>query len=89
MDIGVTEGWFPRSRNPELVTKGMAELKERSAKAGRNMETLSISVFGAPGDQKLLDSYREAGVTRVILRLPSEGRDTVLPLLDQFAKFLR
>lgn len=87
--VDYCEGWFPRSRSPELVTKGMAELKERSAKAGRNMQTLSISVFGAPGDQKLLDTYREAGVTRVILRLPSEGRDTVLPLLDQFAKVLR
>jgi hypothetical protein len=25
----------------------------------------------------------------VILRLPSEGRDTILPMLDQYARFLR
>ena len=87
--VDYCEGWFPRSRNPELVTKGMAELKDRAAKAGRDMETLSVSVFGAPGDQKLLDTYQGIGATRVILRLPSESRDTILPLLDQYAKFLR
>ena len=59
------------------------------AKAGRDMRTISVSVFGAPGDQMLLDTYRDIGATRVILRLPSEGRDKILPMLDQFAKFLR
>jgi probable F420-dependent oxidoreductase len=87
--VDYCEGWFPRSRNPELVTKGMAELTDRAAKAGRDMQTISVSVFGAPGDQKLLDTYREVGTTRTILRLPSEGRDKILPLLDQYAKFLR
>jgi hypothetical protein len=48
-----------------------------------------VSVFGAPGDQKLVDTYRETGATRVILRLPSEGRDKILPMLDQYAKILR
>ena len=30
-----------------------------------------------------------AGVTRAILRLPSDGRDTVLPLLDQWSKLVK
>lgn len=86
--VDYCEGWFPRSRNPELVTKAMAELKDRAAKAGRDMQTISVSVFGAPGDQKLVDTYRDIGATRVILRLPSESRDTILPMLDQYARFL-
>jgi len=28
-------------------------------------------------------------VTRIILLLPSEGRETILPLLDQYTTFLR
>ena len=87
--VDYCEGWFPRSRSPELVTKGMTELKERAAKAGRDMQTISVSVFGAPGDQKLIDTYRDIGAARVILRLPSEGRDKILPRLDQYAKFLQ
>lgn len=87
--VDYCEGWFPRSRQPELVTKGMVELQERAAKAGRDMQSLSVSVFGVPGEPQLLETYREAGVTRCILRLPSAGRDTVLPMLDQYAAFLQ
>jgi probable F420-dependent oxidoreductase len=86
--VDYCEGWFPRSRQPELVIKGMKELQERAAKAGRDMQTISVSVFGMPGDARLLDTYRQAGATRCILRLPSEGRDSILPMLDQYAKLL-
>jgi probable F420-dependent oxidoreductase len=86
--VDYCEGWFPRSRQPELVMKGMLELRERAARAGRKLDTISVSVFGVGPDAKLLDTYRAAGVTRTILRLPSEGRDTILPLLDQWAKLL-
>lgn len=87
--VDYCEGWFPRSRQPALVMQGMRELKERAAKAGRDMQTLSVSVFGADASAALLDTYRTAGVTRCILRLPSEGRETVLPLLDQYAQLVR
>ncbi len=86
--VDYCEGWFPRSRQPERVTQGMAELQERASKAGRAMESISVSVFGAADDAQLLDAYRGAGVTRCILRLPSESRDTILPLLDQYAQLL-
>jgi probable F420-dependent oxidoreductase len=87
--VDYCEGWFPRSRQPELVTKGMVELQERAAKAGRDMQTISVSVFGVPADAHMIDTYREAGVMRCILRLPSVERDEILPLLDQYAAFLR
>ena len=53
------------------------------------MRSLSVSVFGVAADPKLIGMYQEAEVTRIILRLPSEGRDTILPLLDQYAALLR
>jgi probable F420-dependent oxidoreductase len=87
--VDYCEGWFPRSRQPELVTKGMVELRERDARAGRDIRTISVSVFGVAAEQQLVDTYQAAEVTRVILRLPSEGRDTILPLLDQYTTFLR
>ena len=40
-------------------------------------------------ERATLDTYASAGITRAILRLPSEGRDAVLPLLDQYAKLMR
>ena len=86
--VDYCEGWFPRSRQPQLVSQGMNALREYAARAGRDMQTISVSVFGVAGDQKLVDMYRDVAVTRVILRLPSEGRETILPLLDQYAAFL-
>ena len=87
--VDYCEGWFPRSRQPQLVSQGMNALREYAARAGRDMRTISVSVFGVAGDQKLVDMYRDVDVTRVILRLPSEGRETILPLLDQYAPFLQ
>jgi probable F420-dependent oxidoreductase len=87
--VDFCEGWFPRGRNPEAVVTGMADLKARAARAGRDMKTISVSVFGAPAERAALDRFAEIGATRAILRLPSEGRDTVLPLLDQWTKLIR
>jgi len=87
--VDYCEGWFPRSRRPELVPQGMNALREYAARAGRDMRTLSVSVFGVAADPKLIGMYQDAEVTRIILRLPSEGRETILPLLDQYATLLR
>jgi probable F420-dependent oxidoreductase len=83
------EGWFPRARNLDAVFSGMADLRQRVERAGRDPKTISVSVFGlVKPDRPTLDRLREAGVTRTILRLPSEGRDRILPLLDQHAKLV-
>jgi probable F420-dependent oxidoreductase len=84
----IGDGWFPRARNTERLFAGLEELKGLAAKAGRDMKQISVSVFGAPGDRAVLDRYRAAGITRAILRLPPEGRDKILPLLDQHTKLL-
>ena len=52
------------------------------------MKTISVSIFAAPPDEAKLDQFRQAGATRALLLLPPEGRDTVLPLLDQWSKFI-
>jgi probable F420-dependent oxidoreductase len=87
--VDFCEGWFPRGRAPEVILPGIKDLKARADKAGRDFKTISISVFGARPEARTLDTYAGAGVTRAILRLPSEGRDTILPLLDQYAKLVR
>ena len=87
--VDLCDGWFPRGRNPELLLTMIAELKQRAANAGRDMKTISVSAFAAPADRATLDRFAAAGVTRSILRLPSEPRDKVLPLLDQYAKLIR
>jgi probable F420-dependent oxidoreductase len=82
------DGWFPRGRAADRILPGIEELKQLAAKAGRDMKTISVNVFGAAPDEGTLDTYRKAGVTRAMFRLPSEGRDTILPLLDNLAKLI-
>ncbi|HTY79909.1 MAG TPA: LLM class F420-dependent oxidoreductase [Candidatus Bathyarchaeia archaeon] len=87
--VDFCDGWFPRARAAEVILPGLKDLAERAAKAGRDMKTISTSVFGAKPDAGVLETYAQAGITRAILRLPPEGRDTVLPLLDQWAKLIK
>jgi probable F420-dependent oxidoreductase len=83
------DGWFPRGRNEAAIFSGLDQLKKLAAQAGRDMKTISVSVFAAKPDAATLDKYAAAGITRVLFRLPSEKRDTILPLLDEYAKLIR
>jgi probable F420-dependent oxidoreductase len=86
--IDCCDGWYPRGRNPETLLKGLEDLKARAARAGRDMKTISVSAFAAPPEPEALDRFRAAGLARAVFRVPSEGRDTVLPLLDRYAKLI-
>jgi alkanesulfonate monooxygenase SsuD/methylene tetrahydromethanopterin reductase-like flavin-dependent oxidoreductase (luciferase family) len=87
--VDFCDGWLPRTRGNVDIVARMGDLKAFAAKAGRDMRTISVSIFGAKPDAATLDSYAAAGVTRALFRLPSEGRETILPLLDQYAKLIR
>jgi alkanesulfonate monooxygenase SsuD/methylene tetrahydromethanopterin reductase-like flavin-dependent oxidoreductase (luciferase family) len=84
------DGWFPRGRaGVDAILKQTEDLRTLAAQAGRNPKSISISVFGGKTDASILDRYRGAGIDRVVLPLPSEGREKILPLLDQHAALLR
>ena len=65
-----------------------AELKQHADEAGRDVSTIPVSVFSAPADAKALESFAEAGVYRAMMALPPQGRETILPMLDEFARLL-
>jgi probable F420-dependent oxidoreductase len=76
--------WMPIiGRDP--IEDGIADLRQRAERAGRDPATVTVSLFGARPDEARLAAWRDAGVARVLFTLPSAGRDRVLPLLDQYA----
>ena len=83
------DGWFPRGRGGFDPAEGMARLKAVADEAGRAMDTIDVSLFGAPPNREALDRAEEAGMTRAILALPSNDRDDVLRRLDRHAGLLR
>lgn len=81
------DGWFPRGRvGPDRILAELQELRARAATAGRDPRTISVSVFGGRTDPDTVARYREAGVDRLVVPLPSEGREQILPLLDRHAR---
>jgi probable F420-dependent oxidoreductase len=87
--VDFCEGWFPRGRGNFDIAASLADLKARADRAGRDITSISVSVFGAKPDPATLARYAASGVTRAILGLPSKSRDAVLPLLDQYATLIR
>ena len=82
------DGWMPRARGGFEAASEMARLRRFAEEAQRDAAALSVSVFGAPAETGVLESYRRAGVHRALLSLPSKGRDEVLPLLDRWSAHL-
>ena len=80
------DGWVPHAKRPtyDLLDK-LPAFRGMEARAGRSVP---VTVFGCEGDPAVLDAYRGAGVDRVVFNLPSEGADTVLPMLDRLAELL-
>ncbi len=82
------DGWLPRARDGFDAEANMNRLRHIAASAGRDMQSLSVSVFGAPSDPTILAGYRAAGISRAILPLPSVSREKILPILDQYQALL-
>jgi len=82
------DGWLPRAGAAFDPVDGMARLRQAADAAGRDMASLSVTVFRAPAEAAALEAYREAGVTRALLALPSADRDTVLRQLDDYGRLL-
>ena len=62
----------------------MTRFRKAADDAGRDLNDLSVTIFGASPKPEAMESYRNAGITRALFPLPSEGRDKILPLLDKY-----
>jgi probable F420-dependent oxidoreductase len=87
--IEFCDGWMPIGYGIEGLPEKIAELHRRAEAAGRDPQTISITIFGAKPEREALDQFEAAGVERVILMLPAADRDTVMPLVDKYAGLIR
>jgi probable F420-dependent oxidoreductase len=81
------DGWIPFGGAG--IRSAAPELRRALAERGRDPRTLEIVPMGVFPDESKLAYYRELGVTECVLRLPSAGRERVLPVLDDYARHLR
>jgi alkanesulfonate monooxygenase SsuD/methylene tetrahydromethanopterin reductase-like flavin-dependent oxidoreductase (luciferase family) len=87
--VDYCDGWIPIGVRAGDLKAGLEELGRVAREKGRDVRTISVSVYGVPGDPDALRKLRDLGVTRAIFALPSKGRDEVLPLLDRYAGAMR
>ena len=59
------------------------------SEAGRNPQSVPVTVFGVTEDADRLARYRDKGIGRVVVMLPSANGDTILPTLDRWARLIR
>jgi hypothetical protein len=71
----------------DVVAK-VGELRETAEAAGRDPDSISLGVFGAPPRASTIERYRDAGFTRAVLGLPQSGESEILGTLDEVAKLV-
>jgi len=83
-------GWIPHSRRPhyEDVTDFLPQFRQMAAEAGRDPAEVPVTVWGVPEDADRLRRYRDQGVARVVVSLPSEPAAKTLPKLDRWAELI-
>jgi probable F420-dependent oxidoreductase len=80
------DGWIPLMGRGDLdMRRVLADLRALAREAGRDPDSLEVTLCYAPKDRAELAGYAEAGVTRVCFSLPSAGRDELLGELDRLA----
>lgn len=80
------DGWYPIVM-PNFDAQ-LAELKQHVEARGRSMSEIDITVVHQPADKAALAALRDKGVNRVVMSLPTVGRDEALKVLDAYAPIL-
>ena len=84
--VDLCDGWLPEAEILSDMAPATADLHERARADGRDPGSIPISFIcvDAP-DKEKLERCQAAGVVRTVVRVPTEGRDVILPFLDEYA----
>jgi probable F420-dependent oxidoreductase len=81
------DGWIPLAGGARYgdPLDYLPRFHRMAEEAGRDPQSLSVTVGGAPEDPDVLKRYRDLGVARVNFPVPPAKRDEILPVLDRLA----
>lgn len=84
--IAYGDGWMPIDGRGADLLEQISQFRQMAAEADRNPDDLELTIFGSQGDTDRVARFADAGVARTVIGLPPANADTVLPLLDDYAK---
>jgi hypothetical protein len=81
----------PNASRPSYadVTEFLPQFRQMAGEAGRDPASIPISIFGAPENLDRLKRYRDQGIARAVVTLPSARADEISPVLDRWADLIR
>jgi probable F420-dependent oxidoreductase len=80
------DGWIPIGGAG--LQRTLPELRRVWDARGRDPSQLQVVPMGVLPDRAKLEFYETLGVKEAVLRLPSAPRDEVMPVLDEYARFV-
>ena len=85
------DGWIPIAGGSRYgdPLEYLPRFRQMAEEAGRDPQSLPVTLGGAPEDPDLLKRYRDLGVARVNFPVPPVKADEILPVLDRLAKLLQ
>jgi alkanesulfonate monooxygenase SsuD/methylene tetrahydromethanopterin reductase-like flavin-dependent oxidoreductase (luciferase family) len=85
------DGWIPLAGGARYgdPLDYLPRFHRMAEEAGRDPQSLSVTVGGAPEDPDVLKRYRDLGVARVNFPVPPAKREEILPVLDRLADLKR
>jgi probable F420-dependent oxidoreductase len=84
------DGWIPHASRPQYADVGefLPRFQQMAAEAGRDPASVPVTIFGAVESLDRLLRYRDLGVARAVVSLPSAQTDEILPILDRWAELI-
>ena len=82
------DGWYPNasSGNPEEY---LPRFRQMATEAGRDPQSLPVTLGGASADADRLKRYRDLGAVRAVVTLEAGKTGEVMPVLDRWAALIR
>ena len=87
--VAYGDGWIPLGGRSADVLTQLPRFRQMATEAGRDTDSLPVSIFGSEMNIDILKKYRDAGIERVVYSLESEKADQVLPVLDTIASLIQ
>jgi probable F420-dependent oxidoreductase len=81
------DGWMPIGGGGARAA--LPELRRVMEQAGRDPASLAIVPLGIGPEPAKVDYYESIGCTEVVFRVPTAGRDQVMPVLDDLTRLVK
>ncbi len=89
--IAFGDGWMPHVARTQYgdVSEFLPRFRQMVAEAGRDPESFPVTAWASSEDADALKRFGDLGIVRACVSLPSEKEDSILPVLDRWAKLIR